>query len=97
MPYWSAVLELMTNISGVCCFLYFLIICLFTSFNEFQGVKSCGGHIFSVGFPGEFFINCDSEVLGIFSSFQFDVVKFIWKDDWFLLCFVTQITSHYPD
>ena len=81
-------LELRTNISVVTCMLFplfsfifccffFLIICLYISFNEFQGVKIFRGHIFNAGFPEEFFINCDSEVLGIFSGFQLDVMKFI--------------------
>ena len=92
MPYWSTVLKLRTNISVVCCFFYFLIICLYISFNEFKGVKSFGGHIFNVGFPGEF-LNCDSEILCIFSGFQFNVVKFIRKDDWFLLfCYTNHFT-----
>ena len=81
------------HLSVVCCFFYFLIICLYISFNEFKGVKSFRGHIFNVGFRGEFFINCDSEILCIFSGFQFNVVKFIWKDYWFFLfCYTNHFT-----
>ena len=50
--------------------------------------------IFSMwGFKENSSFNCDSEILCIFSGFQFNVVKFIRKDDWFLLfCYTNHFT-----
>ena len=48
-------------------FLTFLIICLYISFDKFQGVVCFRGHIFNVGFPIKVITNGDSRVFSIFS------------------------------
>ena len=67
VPYGGAVFELRANISFVSCFFYFLVVCLYMSFNKFQGVESFESHIFNVGFPVEVIADCDSKVFSIFS------------------------------
>ena len=81
------------NISVVCCFFYFLIVCLYIPFNKFQCVISFRSHIFNVRFPVQDITNCDSRVLSIFSRFQFCIVKFVWEHDW-IFVLVTRLTSH---
>ena len=85
MSYGDAVFELWADISVVSCFFYFLIVCLYISFNKFQGVVSFGSHIFNVGFPVKVIADCDSKVFSIFSGFQFRIVKFVWENDWTFL------------
>ena len=85
VPCRGAVFELRANISVVCCFLYFLIVCLNIPFNKFQGVISFESHIFEVGFPVKVITNCDSKVFSLFSRFQFCIVKFVWENDWIFL------------
>ena len=67
MPYGGAVFELRANISFVGNFFYFLVVCLYISFNKFQGVESFGRHIFNVGFPVEVIADCDSKVFSSIS------------------------------
>ena len=77
--------DLCTLTYFVSCFFNVLIICLYISFNKFQGVVCFRGHIFNVGFPINVITNCDSKVFSIFSLFQFSIVKFIWENEWVLL------------
>ena len=67
VPYRGAVFKLRANISVVGCFFNFLIICLYISFDKFQGVVCFRGHIFNVGFPIKVITNGDSKVISIFS------------------------------
>ena len=66
VPYRGAVFKPRTNISVVSCFFNFLIICLYISFDKFQGVVCFRGHIFNVGFPIKVITNGDSKVFSIF-------------------------------
>ena len=63
----GAEFKLRANVSVVSCFFNFLIICLYISFNKFQGALCFRGQYFNVGFPIKVNFNCDSKVFSIFS------------------------------